>query len=67
MNRALKEKMRTGPKGTQALPAKAAPKPAMNIQNYDGRANTAKGQFETQATRGTSADGMQVQWEGITK
>ena len=66
MNRALKNKVR----GKQSAPPIAPPKTAgtaMNIQNFDGRANTAKGQFETQATRGTSADGMQVQWEGITK
>ena len=65
MNRAIKNSVRGKQSGP--LPAKAPPSPAQNIQNFDGRANTSAGKFETQAIRGTTADGMQVQWEGIVK
>ena len=65
MNRALKNKTR----GQQKFPVPPVPKPgtAQNIQNFDGRTNTAAGQYETQATRGTSAEGMQVNWLGIVE
>ena len=65
MNRATKNKVRGQQK--YPLPPKPTLGPAQNIQNFDGRANTTAGQFETQATRGTSDQGQQVQWKGIVK
>ena len=50
-----------------ALPTPPKPSPAQNIQNFDGRVNTNVGGFETQATRGTSEQGMQVNWLGIVE
>lgn len=63
MNRALKNKTRGAQKG--AIAAKVPPAPAQNIMNYDGRSNLAKGNFEIQATRGTSAEGQTVSWLGL--
>ena len=65
MNRALKNKVRGKQSGP--IPPKSPPSPAQNIQNFDGRANTNAGAFETQATRGTSEQGQQVNWLGIVE
>ena len=65
MNRALKEKVRKGPKGTQPLPGVGKPAFAQNINNYDGRANTAAGIFEVKTERGTTPEGQQVNWQGF--
>lgn len=65
MNRSLKNKTRGNQKG--ALPPVPKPSPAQNIQNFDGRANTNAGSFEIQTTRGTSEQGMQVNWLGIVE
>ena len=58
-------KNKTRGKQSGPLPAKAPPSSAQNVMNYDGRSNLAKGNFEIQATRGTSAEGQTVSWLGL--
>ena len=63
MNRPLKNRTRGKQRG--ALPARPKLGPALNVSNYDGRANTAAGTpYEDGAFRlqDVQGDGEIVQW-----